>query len=310
MKTKILLLSLLLAGTLKSQSWIISQCISDQHQFNSILLPYNMSGNYTIDSITFKTTKPAFTLEPTYLLGGTDFSGYMVTFYEGIFKNGIIDFSFSSSSPPSNFITNYFSNTNNLSNIITLNYFNNQTLVKESSSIDIDGNKISKEYSQPLAKQNTNDVGKMDISRTENNVTTTMETDFTFDANGNPTSFNVTNASQSAQYFYNSNNLIEKIVYSNGNEVNYKWSKKDKSAVGDIVNSKIDIYPNPAQNSFDIRCEKESTVSIYDMNGNLISTFSPSLTHHINIELEQAIYTLKIVDSSGHEQVKKLSIIN
>lgn len=79
------------------------------------------------------------------------------------------------------------------------------------------------------------------------------------------------------------------------------------------LTSLVRIYPNPAKESFSIECDQFSTddvnVTIHDMSGKLIRTFTNTSTHqHVDVRgLQEGIYQLRI-SSKNNSSYHKLII--
>jgi trimeric autotransporter adhesin len=65
------------------------------------------------------------------------------------------------------------------------------------------------------------------------------------------------------------------------------------------LNLDIEMYPNPASDHIQINLPQQEKVQIYDLQGNLLMTSEPALTHTINIQkLASGVYIMKSVNSS------------
>ena len=75
----------------------------------------------------------------------------------------------------------------------------------------------------------------------------------------------------------------------------------------EVIKSNIDVYPNPTRNSFALSADV-THIDIYSITGQLIKTFSDVISNQqIDItNLETGMYLIKITDSNGISQSKKL----
>jgi trimeric autotransporter adhesin len=65
------------------------------------------------------------------------------------------------------------------------------------------------------------------------------------------------------------------------------------------LNLDIEMYPNPANDQIHVKLPQQEKVQIYDLQGNLLMTSEPALTHTINIQkLASGVYIMKSVNSS------------
>ena len=54
------------------------------------------------------------------------------------------------------------------------------------------------------------------------------------------------------------------------------------------VATMVNVYPNPAQGSFNVKLDKESDVNIYNAVGQLVKTYNNVM--EVNVNLEAGIY--------------------
>lgn len=83
----------------------------------------------------------------------------------------------------------------------------------------------------------------------------------------------------------------------------------DDDPINSLQNANADngfnIYPNPTSTTFDVSLSSVETVSIYDLSGKLLSTFSSSDSYNVS-NLEPGVYMIKAITNSDSYVTKML----
>lgn len=301
MKNYLLYSLLFVCSGIHAQSFFLTQSISNEQRFNSVLLPYNTNGQMVLDSILIEGGND---IEGTMIpnVSGDKITAYKITFSNGPYTNANMNILFNSKGLPESYLT-ILNNSNDQDTAkATIDY--SSTGLQNGENINFTfsnpANKnFSKSYTLPFWASGENDIDSMQIDIMGDDNHHHNLTAFRFGQENKIKSFKSVYASDSAEYHYTINGLMWHIHYANGDEIEYYWSVAN--SIHENKTNDMKVYPNPFTSSFTLKNNFFSNVEMYNMLGEQVYTGKNSIVDATH--LPAGTYLLKAFDTEGEQKV-------